>query len=100
MQFFRLSCLSNSVLLVSLYLKRRCLYLLDDPLAAVDVHVGSRLFANVIGSNGMLSDCTRIFVTNAFQWLPQCDFVLALDAGTPIFFGTCRVSLFLFAKFA
>lgn len=30
------------------------LYLLDDPLSAVDVHVGKHLFENVIGPSGLL----------------------------------------------
>lgn len=32
------------------------LYLLDDPLSAVDVHVGKHLFEKVIGSSGLLKN--------------------------------------------
>ena len=31
------------------------LYLLDDPLAAVDVHVGKQIFDQVIGPQGLLA---------------------------------------------
>ena len=32
------------------------IYLLDDPLSAVDAHVGRKLFRHVIGPNGILRD--------------------------------------------
>ncbi|KAF4071490.1 hypothetical protein AMELA_G00273860 [Ameiurus melas] len=35
-------------------------FLLDDPLSAVDAHVGKHLFERVIGPNGLLKDKTRI----------------------------------------
>lgn len=38
------------------------LYILDDPLSAVDAHVGAHLFQHCI--LGILKDKTRIFVTN------------------------------------
>ena len=32
------------------------IYLLDDPLSAVDAHVGKDLFKDVIGNTGMLKN--------------------------------------------
>ena len=32
------------------------IYLLDDPLSAVDSHVGRQLFTQVIGNEGLLAD--------------------------------------------
>ncbi|GMS78807.1 hypothetical protein PENTCL1PPCAC_982, partial [Pristionchus entomophagus] len=44
------------------------LYLLDDPLSAVDVHIGESIYRNVIGSNGMLKDKTRLLVTHNVKY--------------------------------
>ncbi len=35
------------------------LYLLDDPLSAVDAHVGAHIFEQVLGENGVLAGKTR-----------------------------------------
>ncbi|XP_067029429.1 multidrug resistance-associated protein 1-like isoform X2 [Acropora muricata] len=57
------------------------LYLLDDPLSAVDVHVGKHIFDNVIGPEGMLRKKTRILVTHTLQILPQMDQIIVLKDG-------------------
>uniref|UniRef100_A0A3B3ZY40 ABC-type glutathione-S-conjugate transporter n=1 Tax=Periophthalmus magnuspinnatus TaxID=409849 RepID=A0A3B3ZY40_9GOBI len=57
------------------------IYLLDDPLSAVDAHVGQHIFDRVIGPNGLLRDKTRILVTHGASLLPQCDVVLVLEEG-------------------
>merc|ERR1711949_91066 len=41
------------------------IYLLDDPLSAVDSHVGKHIFDKVIGPDGCLSSRTRVLVTHA-----------------------------------
>ena len=33
-------------------------YLLDDPLSAVDAHVGKHIFDNIVGAKGML--CNKV----------------------------------------
>ena len=38
--------------------------LLDDPLSAVDAHVGKHIFREVLGPNGLLDGTTRILVTH------------------------------------
>lgn len=40
------------------------IYLLDDPLSAVDAHVGKSIFEKVIGPNGMLKD--KVFILGFF----------------------------------
>ena len=57
------------------------IYLLDDPLSAVDAHVGKHIFDNVIGNNGLLKDKTRIFVTHAVSFLSQVDDILVIKDG-------------------
>ncbi|GLC46288.1 hypothetical protein PLESTB_000995200 [Pleodorina starrii] len=54
-------------------------YLLDDPLSAVDSHVGRALFEQVI--RGVLRPKTVLLVTNALQYLPQADNVIWMEEG-------------------
>ncbi|XP_053551240.1 multidrug resistance-associated protein 1 isoform X2 [Bombina bombina] len=56
-------------------------YLLDDPLSAVDAHVGRHIFDNVIGPNGLLKDKTRILVTHGVSYLPQMDSIIVMVDG-------------------
>jgi energy-coupling factor transporter ATP-binding protein EcfA2 len=56
------------------------IYILDDVLAAVDVHVGKHLFKKCIC--GAMAGSTRILVTNALHVLPSCDSVSVVDNGT------------------
>ncbi len=59
----------------------RDVYLLDDPLSAVDSHVGKHIFENVIGEEGMLKDKTRVLVTHAVTYLPKTDHIIVLKHG-------------------
>ncbi|KAL1498301.1 hypothetical protein ABEB36_009120 [Hypothenemus hampei] len=56
-------------------------YLLDDPLSAVDSHVGKQIFNNLIGPNGLLKNKTRILVTHAITYLPQTNKIVVLTDG-------------------
>nr|XP_055026726.1 ATP-binding cassette sub-family C member 2-like isoform X1 [Misgurnus anguillicaudatus] len=56
-------------------------YLMDDPLSAVDSHVGKHLFDKVIGPKGMLKDKTRILVTHGVSFLPYVDEIVVLVDG-------------------
>eukprot|EP00127_Corallochytrium_limacisporum_P007530 Clim_evm52s253 gene=Clim_evmTU52s253 len=57
------------------------LYLLDDPLSAVDVHVGKHLFKHVIGPKGVLNSAARILVSHQLWTLPKVDRVIVLRNG-------------------
>ncbi|DBA72204.1 TPA: hypothetical protein ACH3X2_010602 [Trebouxia sp. C0005] len=53
--------------------------LLDDPLSAVDAHVGAHIFQTCIC--GLLAGRTRILATHQMQYLPAADWVVVMEAG-------------------
>nr|AIB06823.1 ABCC3 [Spodoptera exigua] len=55
------------------------IYLLDDPLSAVDANVGRQLFEGCI--NGYLRGRTRILVTHQIHFLKAADFIVVLNEG-------------------
>ncbi|XP_053393097.1 multidrug resistance-associated protein 1-like isoform X3 [Mercenaria mercenaria] len=59
----------------------RDLYLFDDPLSAVDSHVGKHIFENVIGPEGLLKGKTRVLVTHGVGFLPYVDTIVVLADG-------------------
>uniref|UniRef100_A0A667YEZ6 ATP-binding cassette, sub-family C (CFTR/MRP), member 2 n=1 Tax=Myripristis murdjan TaxID=586833 RepID=A0A667YEZ6_9TELE len=78
------------------------IYLLDDPLSAVDSHVGKHLFSEVIGPNGLLKDKTRILVTHGVSFLPYVDEIVVLVDGVVSEIGTyqsLRASRGAFSEF-
>ncbi|XP_077545465.1 ATP-binding cassette sub-family C member 2-like isoform X2 [Haemaphysalis longicornis] len=54
-------------------------YLLDDPLSALDPVVGSRIFREVIGKEGLLKNKTRIMVCNQGHYLHHMDKLVVVD---------------------
>mmetsp|Transcript_15499 Transcript_15499/g.34859 ORF Transcript_15499/g.34859 Transcript_15499/m.34859 type:complete len:1179 (+) Transcript_15499:976-4512(+) len=71
----------------ALYSKEAGLLLLDDPLSAVDSHVGEHLFEECI--NGpVATGMTRILVTHRVHFLPRCDAVIVMDGGKIVHFGS------------
>ncbi|KAF9325126.1 hypothetical protein BGZ91_002564 [Linnemannia elongata] len=60
--------------------------LLDDPLSAVDAHVGKYLFKNCI--LGALQGKTRVLVTHQLHVLPQVDYVICMKDGEIVERGT------------
>ena len=71
----------------ALYAKKTKIILLDDPLSAVDAHVGEHLFKNAVAGK-VCKGTTRILVTHHVHFLPRCDKVLVLDEGKVQHFGT------------
>ncbi|CAG8473230.1 8866_t:CDS:10 [Racocetra persica] len=60
---------------------RADLYLFDDPLSAVDAHVGKHIFDNVIGPTGLLRTKARVFVTNGIHFLSRTNSLIMLREG-------------------
>ncbi|KAK9451809.1 P-loop containing nucleoside triphosphate hydrolase protein [Limtongia smithiae] len=60
---------------------RADVYVLDDPLSAVDQHVGRHLIDNVLGPDGLLATKTRILATNAITVLTQASNITMLRQG-------------------
>lgn len=64
------------------------IFLLDDPLSAVDSHVAKHIFDQVIGPEGVLAGKTRVLVTHGISFLPQTDFIIVLADGQVSEVGT------------
>ncbi|XP_078695256.1 ATP-binding cassette sub-family C member 4-like [Branchiostoma floridae x Branchiostoma belcheri] len=61
-------------------------YLLDDPLSAVDTHVGRHLFDRCVQS--ALRNKPRILVTHQLQYLQEADQIMVLLEGEQVATGT------------
>ena len=62
--------------------------LLDDPLSAVDVHVGQHMWQHCLSNDGILAGRTRLLVTHQVQFLPACDMVVVMEEGQVSACGT------------
>lgn len=68
--------------------KEADIYLLDDPLSAVDTNVGKQLFENCI--NGFLKKKCVILVTHQLQYLANVDNIIVLENGQLIEKGSYK----------
>ncbi|XP_066258777.1 ATP-binding cassette sub-family C member 4-like isoform X1 [Euwallacea similis] len=59
--------------------KHADIYLLDDPLSAVDTHVGKALFEKCI--SGFLKSKTVVLITHQLQYLRDVDHIVFMDNG-------------------
>ena len=57
------------------------IYLLDDPLSAVDSHVGRHIFDQVLGPEGCLKHKTRLLVTHSITYLTKVDKIIVMKKG-------------------
>eukprot|EP00794_Sanderia_malayensis_P019839 gene19839-21781_t len=61
------------------------IYLLDDPLAAVDAHVAEHLFNECI--LGLLGNKTRVLCTHHTKYLWKADYIIVLNEGRIVIAG-------------
>lgn len=66
------------------------IYLLDDPLAAVDADVAEHLMKKCIME--LLRGKTRILCTHRIEFVDKADMVVLMDNGTIIKTGTKKIS--------
>ena len=57
------------------------IYLLDDPLAAVDRVVAKQIYERCLGTSGLLKDKTRLLVTHQTRFLSKTDQLVFLSHG-------------------
>ena len=62
------------------------IYLLDDPLSAVDVRVGREIFDNCL--RGLLKDKRILLVTHQINYIIQSDLIVVMNEGTIVSCGT------------
>lgn len=63
---------------------------MDDPLSAVDAHVGKAILDQCL-LNGPLADRTRILVTHALHVLDKTDYIYVMENGVITEQGTYDV---------
>lgn len=67
------------------------IYLLDDPLSALDSHVSKHVFDKVLSSStGLLRNKTRVLATNSLFVLPHVDQIVVLNKGTIVESGSYK----------
>ncbi|KAM6980550.1 ATP-binding cassette sub-family C member 12 [Aplochiton taeniatus] len=74
------------------------IFLLDDPLSAVDAHVGKHIFEECIKKE--LKGKSIILVTHQLQYLEFCDEVLVLESGKIKEAGTHKVLMNIGGRYA
>lgn len=66
------------------------IFLMDDPLSAIDYQVARNVFDKLIGPNGILQEKTRLFVTHSIAFLSQVDNILVMKNGEISEVGTLK----------
>lgn len=76
------------------------IFLLDNPLCAIDVATARNIYENLLGKNGLLKNITRIIVTQpTAHWLPNADQIIVMDSKTIAESGTFTELMYKKGKF-
>lgn len=76
------------------------IYFFDDPLSAVDSHVGKHIFEHLLGPHGLIRKKTRVLVTHGITYLPKVDNIVVLKEGEISEIGTFKELLAKRGSFA
>lgn len=76
------------------------IYFFDDPLSAVDSHVGKHIFEHLLGPQGLIRKKTRVLVTHGITYLPKVDNIIVLKDGGISEIGTFKELLAKQGSFA
>ncbi|KAM9316943.1 ATP-binding cassette sub-family C member 5 [Gastrophryne carolinensis] len=76
----------------------RSIYILDDPLSALDAHVGNHIFNSAIKKH--LKSKTILFITHQLQYLVDCDDVIYMKEGCITERGTHEELIKLHGEYA
>lgn len=97
-KFFLIKLFLRTCSLARAVYREADIYLLDDPLSAVDAHVGKHLFNECIGPRGRLArrHATRILVTHQVHFLKEADWVIVLRDVSFFLVVVARFSYFFF----
>ena len=58
--------------------KNAGIYLLDDPMSAIDPCLRVRIFDQIFGNRGLLRKKTRIIITKDQRFLPKLDYIIVM----------------------
>ncbi|KAI8825573.1 P-loop containing nucleoside triphosphate hydrolase protein [Fimicolochytrium jonesii] len=74
----------------AVYRRDADIYLLDDPFSALDAHVATHVYNQLLGKGGLLSGKTVVLVTHAEKFLPFADQIVRITDGSVSEHGSPR----------
>ena len=75
--------------------KNAGIYLLDDPMSAIDPCLRVRIFDQIFGNRGLLRKKTRIIITKDQRFLPKLDYIIVMKNKVSSFSSLKKYTYFL-----